>query len=477
MEALAQLDLLKQKIDAQRPWPADVQGRIMQKFRLDWNYHSNAIEGNSLDYGETIAFLMEGLTAKGKPLKDHLDLRGHNQGIDFMMGLIQSERSLTESDIRSLHEIILVEPYEVDAITPEGQPTRKRIELGVYKSQPNHVRTPTGELHYYATPEETPILMRELMEWYHQVDPSDDIHPLVTAVLFHHRFTAIHPFDDGNGRLARLLMNFILMQHRFPPVIVRQETRSVYYAALNQADQGVYLPLFEYLYEALERSLKLQLSGLQGEDIADPEDLDKEVALFVKGMEREEKLKSMKNHKVVIDSLVGEIIPFIVKLREKTKGLDKLFNEISEEIIENFQKLSPPGENDQLTYEDSILEIVGNTPTRFRHQVFYHSISKWYEKLETDVEKADFNDLDNCRLTIKLCGFKGKGVSTDIDFELCLLVEFHPYHYLILSRSNGDALLNYYQSPLDPTESQAFIASQVRYLMREIQEKSHGQRD
>jgi Fic family protein len=84
-DILQRVDELKKQIDALRPLPPDVEGRVMQKLRLDWNYHSNAIEGNRLSYGETIAFLMEGITAKGKPLKDHLDIRGHNEAINIFM--------------------------------------------------------------------------------------------------------------------------------------------------------------------------------------------------------------------------------------------------------------------------------------------------------------------------------------------------------------------------------------------------------
>src|ERR1700761_3159726 len=150
-----EINSLKEKIENLRPLSQEVEGKVFQKLRLDWNYNSNAIEGNKLNYGETVAFLMEGITAKGKPLKDHLDIRGHNAAIDFLLELMKDSRLMTETDIRSLHEIILVEPYDSPAKTAEGYPTTKRINLGQYKTSPNHVKTSTGEIHYYATPEET----------------------------------------------------------------------------------------------------------------------------------------------------------------------------------------------------------------------------------------------------------------------------------------------------------------------------------
>src|ERR1700753_3928959 len=98
-EILQEVDLLKKQIDDARPLPTDIEGRVMQKLRLDWNYNSNAIEGNKLDYGETVAFLMTGITAKGKPLKDHLDIRGHNEAINFLLSIIKETRPISEADI------------------------------------------------------------------------------------------------------------------------------------------------------------------------------------------------------------------------------------------------------------------------------------------------------------------------------------------------------------------------------------------
>src|SRR5262249_11771745 len=113
-------------------------------------------------YGETVAFLMHGITAKGKPFKDYLDIRGHNEAIDYLLDLVKNKRDFTEVDIRNLHRIILVEPYEIDTISPSGLPSKKTIKLGEYKSLANHVKTATGEIHYYASPEETPAKMQEL---------------------------------------------------------------------------------------------------------------------------------------------------------------------------------------------------------------------------------------------------------------------------------------------------------------------------
>jgi len=277
---LQRIDQLKAEVDALHPLSPEQEGRIVQKFRLDWNYHSNAIEGNSLTYGETVAFLMEGLTAKGKPFKDHLDIKGHNEGIDYLFHLIKNREQLTEKIIRELHAMILVEPYSNPAQTPSGQLVEKRVTLGAYKILPNHVKTPTGEIHYYATPEETPAKMTEIVDWLRENQQKNDLHPLLLAAAFHYRFVAIHPFDDGNGRMSRMIMNLLLMQYGYPPVVIKQQDRQAYYYALRQADAGDLSTFIEYIGENLLHSLNIQLKGAKGESMEEPDDLDKEIALL-----------------------------------------------------------------------------------------------------------------------------------------------------------------------------------------------------
>ena len=237
-ELLARIDKDKAELDAMRPLNKEREARATQKLRLWWTYHSNAIEGNSLTQGETEVFLMEGLTAKGKPIKDHLDLQGHSDAVNFLTSLVKDAQPVTESDIRGLHRILLVNPYPVPALTPEGAPTTKMVAIGEYKTSPNHVRTRTGEIHHHATPEETPMKMRELIEWFREEVSRKEMHLVEVVARFHHRFVAIHPFDDGNGRMSRLLMNLMLMQGGYPPAVIRLEERDQYLAALRLADRG-----------------------------------------------------------------------------------------------------------------------------------------------------------------------------------------------------------------------------------------------
>ena len=153
MEAIETANQLKDELDALRPLDKEANDRIMQKFRLDWNYHSNNLEGNSLTYGETKALLLFGITAQGKPLKDHFEITGHNEAINWVLDLVKEDTELSEYFIRQLHTLLLKESHYKEAVTDEGTPTRRWIEVGKYKTQPNHVITITGETFYFATPE------------------------------------------------------------------------------------------------------------------------------------------------------------------------------------------------------------------------------------------------------------------------------------------------------------------------------------
>jgi Fic family protein len=283
---IEEIDRLKGELDKLRPLPADVVGRIEQKLRLESNYHSNAIEGNSLTLGETRSLILHGLTAHGKPMRDHLDIEGHNEAVKAIEDTVKRNEDLNEVFIRNLHKVLLKEPYENDAITPEGQPTKRLISIGDYKTQPNNVRTSTGEIYYYTPPEQVKPAMSDLIDWYRRNEKEGE-HPIIIASAFHYCFVRIHPFDDGNGRMARLLMNMILIKHGYTVAIIPREERDQYIQTLEQADKSEDLAEFiTYIAHCCEYALNLHLKAARGEDIEDVEDIDKEIAIFKRSLQR-----------------------------------------------------------------------------------------------------------------------------------------------------------------------------------------------
>ena len=320
---IEEIDRLKEEFDALRPLPPDVLGQIEQKLRIESNYHSNAVEGNSLTLGETRSLILHGLTASGKPMRDHLDIEGHDEAVKAMEGAVRRNELLNEVFIRNLHQVLLKEPYENDSITPDGQPVKRRIAIGEYKIQPNNVRTSTGEIYYFTPPDQVKPAMGDLIDWYRKQEDEGE-HPIVIAATFHYRFTRIHPFDDGNGRMARLLMNMILIKHGYTVAVVPVEQRDQYIGMLEQADKTEDLVEFiAYVAHCCKYTLNLHLRAARGEDIEDVEDIDKEIAIFKRSLE-----KSTGNAIRAREYADQVLYPFFFYCKEKVERFSDLFESV-----------------------------------------------------------------------------------------------------------------------------------------------------
>lgn len=329
MEELKKAVDLKKELDSLRPIDAETEAIIMQKFRLDWNYHSNHLEGNTLTYGETKALLLFNITAQGKPLKDHIEVTGHNEAINWVLDMVKGDRPLTENFIRQIHTLLLKKPYEVDAITPEGKPTKKKVHVGEYKKTPNHVKTVTGEIFRFATPEETPAKMTDLLNWYNEKIEDEDVNPILLAAEFHYKFIRIHPFDDGNGRTARIIMNFVLMKYGFPPTIIKTQDKENYFAALRLADAGNIEAFIHYITQNLVHSLELMIAGAKGENIEEEDDIEKEVALLKSKFETVNENKYItKNNSITRKIILELLFPLSKKI---FSNQEKLFTSFYEE--------------------------------------------------------------------------------------------------------------------------------------------------
>ncbi len=223
--------LLGQIRSLMRPdlWPL-----VEEKLRIEWTYNSNAIEGNTLTLGETAFFLREGLTSEGRPLKDYLEAKNHAEAIDVLHEVISNERPISEGLIKELHAVLLKDIEYTYARGGGGQMIKKPLTPGKYKTWSNHVLTLSGKVHHYTDPLHVKDEMEKLVHWLNR--DAIPLHPVERAALFHYRFVAIHPFDDGNGRLARILMNLILMKASYPPCVIRNARRRYYIGALEMAD-------------------------------------------------------------------------------------------------------------------------------------------------------------------------------------------------------------------------------------------------
>lgn len=214
--------------------------RLNRKFTVDFNFNSNHIEGNTLTYGQTELLLLFGKVVGEAEMKDLEDMKASNVGLKMMQeqALIK-EMPLTQNFIRQLHKVLLREDYTVYRELPGGLQTSYVIHAGRYKTRPNSVITRNGDRLEYASPEETPALMADLVNWYNDEEAKGRLSPVELAALFHYRYIRIHPFEDGNGRIARLIVNFILARHDYPMIVVRSRSKKDYLEALHQADLEV----------------------------------------------------------------------------------------------------------------------------------------------------------------------------------------------------------------------------------------------
>lgn len=270
------IEKLYKQWQALQPISQQAQERLNQKLMLEFNYNSNHIEGNTLTYGQTELLLLFGRVAEPAIMRDLEEMKAHNVALRMIEAEAREEgRPLTETFIRTLHQTLLPEDYQVT--NPDG--TTYTIHAGQYKTRPNSVRTITGELFEYVSPEETPALMADLIAWYNREEAAATLSPIQLASLFHYRYIRIHPFEDGNGRIARLLVNYILCKHAYPMIVVKSTDKNQYLSALNQCDVAVGLipsdgtnaqlnqinPLTDYLSHCLEQSLALSITTVTSE--------------------------------------------------------------------------------------------------------------------------------------------------------------------------------------------------------------------
>lgn len=214
--------------------------RLSRRFTVDFNYNSNHIEGNTLTYGQTEILLLFGKVIGEASVRDVQEMTASNVGLRMMTEEAKvKETPLTQNFIRTLHQILLREDYMVYRNLPGEVQTSYVIHAGQYKTRPNSVITRYGDRFEYASPEETSSLMADLVDWYNKAEQEGKLTPVELAALFHYRYIRIHPFKDGNGRIARLMVNFILTRHDYPMIVVRSRKKSEYLEALHQSDLEV----------------------------------------------------------------------------------------------------------------------------------------------------------------------------------------------------------------------------------------------
>ncbi|BCD99222.1 Fic family protein [Marinagarivorans cellulosilyticus] len=239
-----ELDTLKAQYDALRPLPEHTVKSLHEKLVLDWTYNSNAIEGNTLTLKET-KVVLEGITVGGKLMREHFEAINHKEAIDFVEDIVSQKDPLSESLIKSIHHLVL---KQIDDKNAGAYRKQNVLISGAEHRPPEHFKVPDE--------------IQQLVESYN----NSNLHPLESAARLHVDFVKIHPFIDGNGRTARLLMNFELMRNGLLPVVIQVKDRLAYYEALDTAHTTNDYSLFIDMVASEEvATLKMCLELITGE--------------------------------------------------------------------------------------------------------------------------------------------------------------------------------------------------------------------
>ena len=231
------LDRLKEQLDQHQPLPHAVVHNLHESLVLQWTYHSNAIEGNTLTLKETKVAL-EGITVGGKTLREHFEVINHREAIWMVEDWVKQREPLSEWLIKSLHQLVLKNVDDQNA--------------GAYRQVNVMI---SGAEHRPPEAYRVPQAMSDFLHWYHQ--EAGTLHPIERAARLHGEFVKVHPFVDGNGRTSRLLMNFELMKAGFPAALIKVEQRLAYYEALDTAHcTGNYDLFVDLLCDSVENSFE-----------------------------------------------------------------------------------------------------------------------------------------------------------------------------------------------------------------------------
>lgn len=417
-----------------QPLKREDHDRLWRKLRLDWNYHSNHLEGNTLTYGETEILLIHGQATGDHGLRDYMEMQAHDVAIDHMKALVAAERPLTEGDIRDFNRILIKESFWKDAITPDGQPSRIEILPGEYKKQPNNVRTASGDIFRFADPADVPIRMGELVAWLRDALEKAELHPIAIASKLHHDFVLIHPFGDGNGRTARILVNYVLMRSCYLPLVVPTQQKDRYLAALRRADTGDLQALTDYLAGCLETSMERGITAAKGESIEEDDDLNKEIEVFKRRQRNAPQDVIPKSDQALTSLCMNVLAPLL------------------EDYIITMGKLTPLFTQSRLV--TWILKPGADIPI---------DLAEW-------IKRGSLHETEAIRFSLSLLGFNG-ACEKPFNVESEVIVELGDFHYSIKAAGRSSPLKRYNER-LDEQERKTLIRPALESAFHKIKKET-----
>lgn len=440
---LQQIDDLKKELEGLQPIEPEFQRKLDRKFRLEFNYNSNHLEGNTLTYGETELLLYFDQTKGDHTMREYEEMQAHDLALKLVKEWAEDlERPLSEADIKELNKVILVKPFWKDAITPDGQGTRRQITVGEYKKYPNSVRLANGEMFDYASPTDTPIKMGELIQWFRSACENGEMHPVELAARLHHQFVLIHPFDDGNGRISRLLMNYVFWRFGFPPIVIKSSDKQNYLRALNRADVGEMEFFVEYVAKQVLWSLELSVKAAKGESVEEEDDVDKELVLL------KQKAKTLPNQKSP-QSVLQIFQHFQKKIWSHVRVINSNFDEFFTE-----KKIFRYVNNNEVVENEISIAFSNLVVNPFTTNIF-----------EYDVYKSEINFIEWKEIKY---GLKKGG---EREYTIRLVLEFNDENYRVyitINEAEICSFLKHYNDFLSNEDIDLMKHTLKKYLLEKI---------
>ncbi len=320
-DQLQRIESLRQQIEGHGKLTPETLKRIEYRFRLECNYYSNRQEGGTLTREETRTVMVGNISVDKKPLKDILEMKGHDEAMMQILRIGRGEINISEKRIKDIHREII----------HEEDPEKLKL-VGEWKTYYNEIINSKGEKYSFTPPDEVPEAMHQLLNWLgaelDKIKRKDKNapHPVIVAFDFHIRFLTIHPFHDGNGRTARLLSNLLLIANGYPPFYITDEEKDTYNRYLTDIQGYGGSPDLFYAFMAglVARSLQLTLDVIEGRDEG-LDDWAKKLRLLKTSLATEKDVKTVRSDQAITEVVEKSILPITGFLFEKLKEFDDLF--------------------------------------------------------------------------------------------------------------------------------------------------------
>ncbi|CAM3786179.1 Fic family protein [Flavobacterium gelidilacus] len=445
------IDSIKEKIVQNGKLTKEQLNKINNKFRLEWNFNSNSMEGNTLTIEETRSVMVGNLDVHQKPIKDVLEMKGHDEVISEILKIGKGELRLSEKRIKEIHF----------GIMHEEDPERKK-KIGDWKKENNEIINHKGEKYTFVDWELVPERMHDLLNKTNAaidaiiLKSKNAPHPIDVALQFHLEYLEIHPFYDGNGRTARILTNLILIALGYTPFWITKEERSIYYNFISdiQSYGGDKEAFYLYMTGLVERSEQLVLDVIEGKDIEDEDDFEKELELLKRQLKAKDDKVLPKSNEIIKELYDNSYRKLFENLIEKTKKFDEMF------VEKKFQNSAEGNRsfNKGINYFDEFFENL--------YEVNSNTVEDIYG------EEPKPKKIDQLRLSISYSGFKHDGTNTFGQYTN-VWVLFQQYYYIINDTNsyndNGGYLLKkLYSEPLREDEIKQVVNKLSKKLFEDI---------